>query len=101
MTVMFYHVVLMRLTDADDGFLARVSDFGERIRLELPYVLDYQFGRNVAFRAKGYDWTVIGTFENSADHDRYQISPVHQGIHDAAYRRYRRLRFRCSGRPLK
>jgi hypothetical protein len=78
MTVMFYHVVLMRLTDADDGFLARVSDFGEQIRLELPYVLDYQFGRNVAFRAKGYDWTVIGTFENSADHDRYQISPVHQ-----------------------
>ena len=78
MTVMFYHVVLMRLTDADDAFLARVSDFGERIRLELPYVLDYQFGRNVALRANGYDWTVIGRFENSADHDRYQISPVHQ-----------------------
>ena len=45
---MFYHVVLMRLTGADDAFLARVSDYGERIRRELPYVRDYQFGRNVA-----------------------------------------------------
>lgn len=78
MTGMFYHVVLMRLTEADDAFLARVSDYAERIRRELPYVRDYQFGRNAALRAKGYSWTVIGTFENSADHDRYQISPVHQ-----------------------
>jgi len=75
---MFYHVVLMRLTDVDDAFLTRVSNYGERIRHELPYVRDYQFGRNVALRASGYDWTVIGTFENSLDHDRYQISAVHQ-----------------------
>ena len=78
MTGMFYHVVLMRLTGVDDAFLARVRDYGERIRRELPYVRDYQFGRNAADSANGYDWTVIGTFENSADHDRYQMSPVHQ-----------------------
>jgi hypothetical protein len=78
MTGMFYHVVLMRLIDADDAFLAWVSDYGEWVRRELPYVRDYHFGRNAALRAKGYGWTVIGTFENSADHDRYQASPVHQ-----------------------
>jgi hypothetical protein len=78
MTGMFYHVVLMRLSGVDDAFLARVRDYEERIRRELPYVRDYQFGRNVAARAKGYEWTVIGSFENSTDHDRYQISPVHQ-----------------------
>jgi hypothetical protein len=75
---MFYHVVLMRLTDADDAFLARVRGFAERIRRELPYVRDYQFGRNAADRARGLDWTVIATFGNSAEHDRYQVSPVHQ-----------------------
>lgn len=75
---MFYHVVLMRLTDTDDAFLTRVRDYEERIRRELLYVRDYQFGRNIAARADGYDWTVIGTFESSADHDRYQVSPAHQ-----------------------
>ena len=53
MTGMFYHVVLMRLTGADDAFVARVSDYGERIRRELPYLRDNQFGRNAAYRAKG------------------------------------------------
>ena len=75
---MFYHVVMMRLTEADDAFLARVRHYEERIRHELPYVRDYRFGRNVAVRAKDYAWAVIGVFDNSADHDRYQVSPVHQ-----------------------
>jgi hypothetical protein len=34
--------------------------------------------RNAAPCGKGYDWTVIGMFDNSADRDRYQISPVHR-----------------------
>ncbi len=76
---MLYHVVLMRLSDVDASFLARVSDCGERIRRELPYVRDHRFGRNAALRAKGYGWTVMGTFEDCADHDRYQMSCVHQG----------------------
>lgn len=75
---MFFHVVLMQLTDIDDAFLARVHDYAERIRGDLPYVRDYQFGRNVAARAKGFAWTVIGTFDSSADHDLYQISALHQ-----------------------
>lgn len=57
---MFYHVVLMRLTGADDPFLSRVREYDARVRRELPYVRDHQFGRNVASRANGYDWAVIG-----------------------------------------
>lgn len=75
---MFYHVVMMRLTDADDAFLARVGGYADRIRRELAYVRDYRFGRNVASRAKDYAWAVIGTFDSAADHDRYQVSAVHQ-----------------------
>ena len=68
---MFFHVVMMQLADADDAFLARVHYYVERICSELPYVRDYRFGRNVA-------WTVIGVFDSSADHDRYQVSALHQ-----------------------
>ena len=75
---MFYHVVLMRLTDAGEAFLAHVRHYEDRVRRELPYVRDYRFGRNEASRANGYDWTVIATFDSAADHDRYQISAVHQ-----------------------
>lgn len=75
---MFFHIVMMQLADADDAFLARVRYYEERIRGELPYVRDYRFGRNVAARAKGFAWTVIGIFDSSADHDRYQVSALHQ-----------------------
>jgi stress responsive alpha/beta barrel protein len=75
---MFFHVVMMQLANADDAFLARVRYYEERIRSELPYVRDYRFGRNVASRSKGFAWTVIGIFNSSADHDRYQVSTLHQ-----------------------
>jgi hypothetical protein len=68
----------MQLADADEVFLARVPCYEERIRSELLYVRDYRFGRNVAARANGFDWTVIGVFDSSADHDRYQVSALHQ-----------------------
>jgi hypothetical protein len=75
---MFFHIVMMQLADANDAFLARVRYYEERIRSELPYVRDYQFGRNIAARSKGFAWTVIGIFTSSADHDRYQGSILHQ-----------------------
>jgi hypothetical protein len=75
---MFYHIVMLRLAGADDAVHARIRDFVARVRHELDYVRDYHFSRNVADRGKGYDWAVVGTFDTSADHDRYQVSPVHQ-----------------------
>lgn len=75
---MYFHVVMMRLADADEACLSRIHHYAERIRRELPYVRDYHFGRNLASRAKGFAWAVIGTFDSSADHDRYQASALHQ-----------------------
>lgn len=76
---MFFHIVMMRLTpDADATVHTRIGGFVTRVRRELDYVHDYHFGRNIADRGKGYDWAVVGTFASSADHDRYQISAVHQ-----------------------
>ena len=75
---MFYHVVMMRLTDVDEAFLARVRDYEGRIRRELDGVRGYQFGRNVASRAKDFAWAVIGVFDSAGDHERYQVSSVHQ-----------------------
>ena len=75
---MFYHAVLMKLSSADPGFLSRAAEYERRIRSELAYVRDYRFGRNVASRSMGFDWAVVAAFDSSADHDRYQISEVHQ-----------------------
>jgi len=75
---MFFHIVVMRLApDADADFHARVAGYVARVRSELDYVRTYDFGRNGADRGHGYDWAVIGTFDSGADHDRYQVSPVH------------------------
>lgn len=79
---MFYHAVLMQLTGTDAAFLARVAEFEQRIANELPYVRNYFFGPNLASRAKQFKWTVIGTFDSAADHERYQISSVHQQMKD-------------------
>lgn len=75
---MFYHIVMMQLQGADDACLARVREYAARIRAELPYVRAYHFGKNVASRAQQFEWAIVSVFDNSADHDRYQISAVHQ-----------------------
>jgi quinol monooxygenase YgiN len=76
---MFFHVVMMRFTpDADANVHARIRDFVSRVRHEPEYARSYYFGRNIAERAKGNEWAVIGTFASSAEHDRYQESSVHQ-----------------------
>ncbi|MDE2612044.1 MAG: Dabb family protein [Burkholderiales bacterium] len=75
---MFHHTVLMNLRDADAPFVAGTEAFAARVRAELPYVRDYHFGRNVASRAAQFGWVVIATFDDARDHERYQVSPVHQ-----------------------
>jgi hypothetical protein len=75
---MFCHLVMMRLTGLDAGFHARVGSFVTRMRTELPYVRAYHFGPNVASRAKEFRWAVLAIFDSSADHDRYQVSDLHQ-----------------------
>jgi hypothetical protein len=75
---MFYHAVLMNLSNTSAEFLSQVDKFAVRVRAELPYVRDYHFGRNVASRAGQFGWTVIAAFDTEADHERYQVSAVHQ-----------------------
>lgn len=75
---MFHHLVLIRLKGDDAAFHERVAAYVERIRAELPYVRQYDFVPNKADRAGGYDWAVISAFDSSEDHDRYQVSDVHQ-----------------------
>lgn len=75
---MFYHVVMMQFQNADKAFFDRVRDYSKRVRDELAYVRAYHFGKNVASRAQGFEWAVVSVFDNAGDHDRYQISPVHQ-----------------------
>lgn len=75
---MFHHTVLMQLTGTDADFLAQVADYESRILAELDYVRAYHFGSNLASRARHFQWVVISMFDNAADHDRYQVSTIHQ-----------------------
>ena len=76
---MFYHIVMMRLTDrADAGFHARVEAYSDRVRRECVGLLHYEYGINVADRGKGYERAVLSVFESREAHDAYQVSAVHQ-----------------------
>lgn len=77
---MFHHVVMLRLTNVDDAFHARVDEYARRMPREVRGIESYAYGRNAADRGKGYDWAVIGVFESSAAHDAYQLSPLHQEL---------------------
>ncbi len=75
----FTHVVLVRYgAAADAAFLAAVDDLVARARRDCKGLVSFHHVRNVADRGRGFDWAVIGVFASSADHDAYQISPVHQ-----------------------
>lgn len=75
---MFHHIVLMRIEGADEAFHRTVEDYAARVRCELDYVVDYVYRPNLADRSGGYDWTILSSFASSADHDRYQVSDLHQ-----------------------
>lgn len=79
---MFHHIVLMRIEGADEAFHQTVEDYVARVREELPYVLDYVYRPNLADRSGSYDWAILSSFASSADHDRYQVSDLHQEMKD-------------------
>ena len=75
---MFHHVVLLNLKGLDPASLSELHGFASRMRDVLPYVREFYFGINKASRAAQYGWTVVATFDNEDDHERYQISDLHQ-----------------------
>jgi hypothetical protein len=74
---MFYHVVLLNLKGLDPTALASLHGFASRMRDELPFLREFHFGVNKATRAAQYGWTVVATFDDEKDHERYQVSDVH------------------------
>ena len=76
---MFHHVVLMQFTaEANQDFLDKVEAFSEQIRKSARNLRGYVFKPNLASRSGGLNWGIVGSFASSADHDAYQVSPVHQ-----------------------
>lgn len=76
---MFHHVVLMKFTSqADPAFHAAVEKYCERVRSGNPRPHRYVYRRNIASRSDGLAHGIVAVFGSSAEHDRYQVSPVHQ-----------------------
>lgn len=76
---MFHHVVLMKFTSAaDESFYNEVEAYAAQIRRSASELRRYVFERNMASRNDGLTYGIISSFDNSAAHDRYQESPIHQ-----------------------
>ena len=76
---MFQHVVMMKYSDAaDDGFMAHVASYVERVGQECSGVLSYDHGPNLSDRGRHYTHAVIARFESHAAHGAYQVSPAHE-----------------------
>ena len=75
---MFHHVVAMQFgPGADQAFFDRVEAYCERIRRSGSHVLRYVFRENLASRNDGLTHVILSAFASAADHDAYQVSPVH------------------------
>jgi len=78
---MFYHIVMMQLTDAAGAdFHRQVEAHAERVREECGGLRQYAYCGNVASRGKGYAHVVLAVFDSADAHERYQVSPPHQAM---------------------
>ena len=76
---MFHHVVLMKFTPAADrAFHDRVEEYSEQLRRTTPRLERYVYRPNAASRSDGLTHVILATFSTGADHDAYQVSPLHQ-----------------------
>lgn len=74
---MFHHIVAMQFdSGVDADFHARVEHYCARIR-EDRRVLRYVYGPNSASRHDGLTHVIVSAFPGAAEHDAYQVSPVH------------------------
>lgn len=76
---MFHHVVLMKFTrEAGPQFHQAVHAYCERVRGAEPRPHRYVYRPNIASRSDGLDHGIVAVFGSAAEHDQYQVSPVHQ-----------------------
>ena len=76
---MFHHIVLMEFNKAaDKAFFDKVEHYCARIRKEAAGAQAYYMAPNVADRRGPYSHTIVAIFDTSENHDRYQVSPLHQ-----------------------
>lgn len=76
---MFHHVVLMKFSaQAGPDFHSAVEAYCARVRSADPRPQRYVYRPNIASRSEGLDHAIVAMFDSAAEHDRYQISKVHQ-----------------------
>lgn len=76
---MFHHVVLMKFTPAAGAqFHAEVEAYCQRVRAGDPVPQRYVYRPNLASRSDGLNHGIVAVFGSAAEHDRYQVSTVHQ-----------------------
>jgi hypothetical protein len=64
--------------EADEAFFEGVRRYVQRVRAECQDMSAYFMAENLADRSDGLTHGILGSFTDSAAHDAYQVSPVHQ-----------------------
>ena len=76
---MIHHNVLMKLNDkANDEIIAIMQKYITQIRDQVDEVCSYRLVPNIAAGNKGYNWTILSSFNSTVDIDRYKATPLHQ-----------------------
>lgn len=79
----YRHIVLFKFYDkVTPEVIKTIEDAFRAFCKELPFVKDFEFGRNSSpeKKSEGYTHCFIITFENEASRDQYLPHPAHQAF---------------------
>jgi len=78
---MIHHNVLMKLNDkANDEVIAIMQKYITQIRDQVGEVSSYSLVPNIAAGNKGFNWTILSSFNSIADIDSYKATPLHREL---------------------
>lgn len=77
---MFHHTVMVSFTAVDAEFLQTVEGYAERIRGTQNDLIEFGFHHNDSSRAGPFRHAFVSRFHDSAAHDRFQTSTLHEEL---------------------
>lgn len=77
---MFHHTVMVNFVAVDAEFLQMVEGYAGRIRGMQDGLIEFGFHHNDSSRAGAFRHAFVSRFRDSAAHDRFQTSALHEEL---------------------
>ncbi len=79
----YYHFVLMQpKVEFDTSLLTGLKEHTERVRREVPGLVEFSFERNISPFAEDWTYVHLSKYTSKAAHDGYQQHPAHDALRD-------------------